>query len=160
MSNLDFTDNKGVILDQYGDPIRRGTLMTERESYERIIEGHRLAADAARHLAKRERKAAWVTVANGLDEMRLHVMKLARIEDAGFRPTTDSSGSGGLGWRNARDRFREGLRQAAGGCRQMATCHRGVLDWSRIAAKLEGWEGALLKSRPRINSATAVAGNA
>jgi hypothetical protein len=40
--------------DASGDPIRQGTLMLEKESYERVIEGLRMTSDACAHLIRHE----------------------------------------------------------------------------------------------------------
>lgn len=148
-------NNDLLLVDKNGDPLHRGTLMIEKESYERIIEGHKIAADAARHLARRESKSRdkWIRVADALDFSRRHVAKLAGLEAVQTQQVTTDGKGDGLGWRDARTRFREGLRQAAGGMRQMATCHRGVLQWSAFARRIEDMERNLLAIVPTVPAA-------
>ncbi len=61
----------------------------------------------------------------------------AGIDDAiRANPTPEMRGEP-LPFRAARDRLIEGLTQAAGGARQLATCFRIDLTWSRVASQLE-----------------------
>jgi hypothetical protein len=46
------------------------------------------------------------------------------------------------GWKWARDRFLDGISQATGDMRQLATCFRGDLNWSMAAQQLERRERA------------------
>lgn len=140
--------NKGIQLDAHGDPIRQGTLMIEKESYERVIEGLKIAADASRHLVKSESANAgqWRGLAVRLDQAR----KIC-VQHAGLglvmkeKETADVRGDP-MNWRWARDRFRYGITQATGGCKQMATCHRSDFWWSKMATSLEDLK---LKLRPK-----------
>ena len=64
--------NNLVVRGQDGDPLPTGTKMIEVESYERVIEGLKMAADACAHLAKHEplKASVWSEIAQILDKMR------------------------------------------------------------------------------------------
>jgi hypothetical protein len=134
-------DDNGVILDRYGDPALdpKATRMIEKESYERVIEGLRMASDAAMHLATREPQSAgiWTALGAKLDLVRRGFVQKAGLEDVQRQRATEKVWSNPLPWRDARDRFREGLRQAGGGCRQLAVCFRMELYYSQMANTLE-----------------------
>lgn len=140
----DDDEGPGIQLDAHGDPVRQGALMIERQSYERVIDGLRIAAEACMHLAK------WETTAEGVDNRKGLARKLdqcrrACIQRAGLddvvraSPTAEVRGVP-LAWRPARDRLLQGLVQAMGGARQLATCHRMDLMWSNVARELERLE--------------------
>jgi hypothetical protein len=133
--------NNLVELDRYGDPAAdpKAVRMIEKESYERVIEGLRMAADAAMHLARSEPQSvgSWTGLGTKLDLVRRGFVQKAGIEEASHQRATEQVWSNPLPWRNARDRFREGLRQASGGCRQLAVCFRMELYYSQMANSLE-----------------------
>jgi len=152
--------------DRHGDPLPVGTAMIERESYERIIEGLKKAADRAAHLAIREAersitaedaakaRSSWANIALRLDLVRKIAIKKAGLEDPISARQTAAVRANPLPWRQARDEFRESLRQASGGCRQLATCFRGDLTWSNVATELERMvfnlkAGAAMRQRHR-----------
>lgn len=123
-----------------GDPIPLGSRMIEKESYERIIEGTKMAADAASRLARMESEHIeyWNGWLRRLDAIRKICIQIAGFGDViKFNETRPSWGGDPGGWTSARKMFREGIKQAGGGARQMATCHRGDLVWSRVASTLE-----------------------
>lgn len=129
--------------DAHGDPVLQGTKMIERDSYDRVIFGLRIAAEAAAHLVVIEDESAnqWRLMSQNLDQARRICVQYAGL---GLvikeKPTNVLHGGRHMGWRQARDRFREGLIQASGGCRQLATCHRGDLWFSQMATSLEELE--------------------
>ena len=134
-----------IIVDANGDPERQGTLMIERQSYERLIEGLKIAADAAMHMACRAATEAEansrVRLALHLDKCRLICVEHAGVEDRiGQRQTEVVRGREPMRWREARERLLFGLNQASGGARQLATCFRIDLTWSRTAFMLETLE--------------------
>lgn len=139
--------NDLVIRDKGGDPVNLGTRMIERESYERVIEGLKLAADAAQHLAGLEPEAAnlWRRVGSNLDQCRR-----ISVQHAGLglviqeNETRQKRGGDLMNYKPARARFREGLQQASGGMRQLATCFRNDIGWSRLAQQIEEMERAML----------------
>lgn len=140
---LDAEDpNKGIQVDSNGDPVRQGTLMLEKESYERIIEGLKISSDAAAHLVKQEPEAApqWRLMARNLDAARKICVQHAGIGLTMKEKDTSAVRGEAMAWKMARDRFREGLIQAAGGCRQLATCFRADFWWSGMATNLENIE--------------------
>jgi hypothetical protein len=131
-----------------GDPLPdpRTTAMLERESYERVVEGLKLASDAAVHLARQEpeNQAVWHALARKLDLVRRGAVQVAGIEsELKVRQTEEVRGNV-LPWRSARDRFRDGVKQAAGGMRQLATCFRLELQWLRMARDLEAMQAKML----------------
>lgn len=139
---VDADPNKGIELDRHGDPVRQGTLMIERESYERVIEGLKIAADASMHLVKQEPEAGnhWRAMAQRLDIVRRIAVQHAGLGEVMRERQTESVRGDPMKWRKARDRLREGLIQCAGGMRQLATCHRGDFWWSRMATTVEEME--------------------
>jgi hypothetical protein len=143
--------NDLVQRNESGDPklSPEATRMIERESYERLIEGLRMSADAAQHMAARESesKGAWRALSHKLDQCR----RIA-VQEAGLglvlreQETKAKDGGNVMPFKDARMRFREGLQQAAGGARQLAVCFRMDVKWSRIAMQIEQMEDSLNKS--------------
>ncbi len=135
---------KGIEVDAHGDPLPQGTRMIEYESYERVIEGLKIAADACMHLAKRENTPEGVEnrrrLAELLDQCRRICIQHAGIDDVTRSQATQEVRGEPLRFREARDRLLEGLKQASGGARQLATCFRIDLTWSRTAFQLETLE--------------------
>ena len=131
--------------DVNGDPVRQGSLMNERQSYERIIEGLKIAADAAAHLRAIEDESAqqWTLMSQRLDQARRICVQYAGLGLVIKEKQTAAVHGRHMGWRQARERFRDGLVQAAGGCRQIATCHRGDLWFSQMATSLETLEAKI-----------------
>ena len=125
-----------------GDPLpdrTRLTKMIEIESFERVIEGLKMSADACMHLAKLEPQdcETWKAIGLLLDKVRMQALQLGGIKIAfGAIETTDVRGAP-YGWRQARNRFLDGLRQATGGMRQLATCFRADFQWALMAQELE-----------------------
>lgn len=139
----DAADTKGIEVDRHGDPVAQGTRMIERDSYERVIEGLKMAADACVHLKEREpeRLDQWEGWRSRLDLVRRACIKIAGLEDTIRAQETAAQLRGkAQGWMDMRKRLREGLKQAAGGARQLATCFRMDFQWSRIATELENME--------------------
>lgn len=135
----DEDDTKGIEVDRHGDPLPQGTRMIERESYERVIEGLKIAADACMHLVAQFPHEAdnWRAWGRNLDQCRRICIQQAGIEDTiTARETTQMRGDP-MRYRAARDRLLEGLTQAAGGCRQLGTCFRMNYFWARCATELE-----------------------
>lgn len=145
--------NDLIVRDSSGDPSRdpRMIAMTERESYERIIEGLKLASDAAAHLARREPEnhAVWRLLALKLDQMRRIAVGLAGIDLPMRQKETEEVRGEAQQWRPARDRFRQGIRQAAGGMRQLATCFRLDLRWANMARTLEYMQSKMTAAAKR-----------
>jgi len=151
--------NDLVVRGNDGDPLPAGTRMLERESYERVVEGLKIASDACLHLARQEDHNAhvwsiagvgakkdaatrdaetWRAICRLIDSVRYQAVALARIDHPGaLNPTPALEGSKSMTWRQARDRFLNGIAQATGGMRQIATCFRADLQWSMLAQELE-----------------------
>lgn len=134
-------DPNGIPRGRDGDPLPdpRGTRMIERESYERVIEGLKMAADACMHLAKQQPQEGqtWKDIGAILDRLRLEAWKLAGLELSMQVNATAGARGNPYAWKRARQRFLDGLRQATGGMRQLATCFRGDYRWSFMAQELE-----------------------
>src|SRR5882757_5014716 len=115
--------------------------MLEVESYERVIEGLKLAADRCAHLAVhyyRSKSAEGVNLYSGigrrLDQVRLLAIEVAGLKDRITEHETSELRAEPIHFMRARRELRDGLKQASGGMRQLATCHRGDLRWSAMAA--------------------------
>lgn len=155
-------DNALVVRGADGDPLPHpgGTRMIEKESYERVIEGLKMAADACMHLRRHEPNhgQTWTDIGLLLDKMRRDASALAGLELTMKQNETPEARGLPYGWRQARARFLEGIRQATGGMRQLATCFRGDLHWSVLAQQLERSERSfrdLLLGRRQILAPTA-----
>ena len=122
-----------------GDPLPHpgGTRMIERESYERVVEGLKIASDAAMHMVRHEPEGPWRALAGKLDQVRRMAVERAGLDLVMKQKETAIVTTSDMGWRQCRDRFREGLRQTSGGCRQLATCFRGDIYWSRMARETD-----------------------
>lgn len=138
-----FTDNPNdplpagkVLLDANGDPIGEGVRMREAESYERLIEGLKIMADAAAHLTRTETEHTkeWAFSMVVCDRLRKMAMEHAKVDSTGFKMTTLPDLP--MAWANARSRFREGCNQAEGGARQMATCFRMDTSFSVLSQQI------------------------
>lgn len=151
------TSNDLVIRGADGDPVPLGTRMLEKESYERVVEGLKIMADSAAHLAAAEPQAreTWNGLCSRLDIARRIVVQRAGLTDVIKERQTNAVMRNPLPWVVARNRFREGGRQAAGGLRQLATCHRGDFAFSQMAMQIEDMvrklsEGAKKKLKSRL----------
>ena len=138
---------KGIELDKHGDPVLQGTKMIERESYERVVEGLKMAADACAHIAFTckshglvEEGVLWARRAMAIDKVRVAAVKCAGIEDNIRSHLTDEVRRGAMPFAVSRRRLNEGLMQAGGGMRQLATCFRMDGRWSAMATMTENME--------------------
>lgn len=125
--------------DSNGELIRQGSLMNERQSYERVIEGLRMISDACAHLIRHEplQTEHWRGFMTRFDKARLICVQQAGLGLSMKEKETPELRGEPLPWKQCRQRFLDGVEQAAGGCRQLATCHRGDLWWSTMAATLD-----------------------
>lgn len=125
--------------DANGDPILQGTRMLEKESYERVIEGLKMISDACSHLIRHEplRVEYWRGHMTRFDQARRICVQYAGLGLTMREKETQDLRGEPLPWRQCRQRFLDGIEQAAGGCRQLATCHRGDLWWSQMASTLD-----------------------
>ena len=125
--------------DASGDPVRQGSLMDERMSYERVIEGLKMTSDACAHLIRHEPLKAdyWRGFMTRMDQARRICVQYAGLGLAMKENETQELRGDPLPWRQCRQRFLDGVEQAAGGCRQLATCHRGDLWWTKMADTLD-----------------------
>lgn len=130
-----------VQTDINGDPLpdERAIKMLERESYERMVDGLKIAAEAASHLARMDvrSRAGWERRRFLLDNVRKKAVAKAGVERAlNFKETAPVEGEP-MSWRAARARWKEGLKQASGAMRQMAVCWRQETIYSLIANQLD-----------------------
>jgi hypothetical protein len=125
--------------DANGDPVRQGSLMDERQSYERVIEGLKMISDACAHLIRHEPLKAeyWRGFMTRMDQARRICVQYAGLGLAMQQNETAELRGDPLPWKQCRQRFLDGVTQAAGGCRQLATCHRGDLWWTKMADTLD-----------------------
>ncbi len=138
--------------DANGDPIRQGSLMDERQSYERVIDGLKMVSDACAHLIRHEPLKAeyWRGFMTRMDQARRICVQYAGLGLAMREKETSGDLRGDpLPWRQCRQRFLDGVVQASGGCRQLATCHRGDLWWTRMADTLDDMARKLQAARAR-----------
>ena len=142
-----------IEVDANGDPVRQGTLMLEKESYERVIEGLRMVSDACAHLIKHEPENAehWRGHLTRFDKARRICVQYAGLGLTMQENETGEARGEPMPWRKCRDRFLDGVVQAAGGCRQLATCHRGDLWWTRMAETLDALAMKLRAHRRAAN---------
>jgi hypothetical protein len=135
------SDPNAVVLGSDGDPLPHptGTRMIEKESYERVIEGLKMSADACMHLAKQEPEhgETWKSIGQLLDQIRLQATSLAGLGLTMRQLETEGARGNPYAWKHARKRFLDGLKQATGGMRQLSTCFRGDFRWSIMAQQLE-----------------------
>lgn len=139
-------DPNAVLLGADGDPLSHptGTRMIEKESYERVIEGLKMSADACMHLAKQEPETGttWKDIGALLDRIRLEAAKLGGVDLVMKQLETQGARGNPYAWKHARKRFLDGIRQATGGMRQLAVCFRGDIRWSMMAQELERREAS------------------
>lgn len=115
---------------------KRGTVMRELESWERVIDGLKMAADGARHMARYVFPDKWNTLASYLDSI-----KKAVIRDGGFDRPADATvsvqqfGGDGMPMVMACSRVFNGLKMAAAGADQIANCQRLDMRWVLYASK-------------------------
>lgn len=135
--------------DANGDPIRQGSLMDERQSYERVIQGLRIASDACAHLIHHEplNVSYWRGFMTRFDKARLICVQYAGLGLSMQEKETGEVRGDPMPWKECRHRFLDGIQQAAGGCRQLATCHRGDLWWSKMASDLDDLSRKILALR-------------
>jgi hypothetical protein len=134
--------NDLVVRGTDGDPLpdrSRFTSMVEIESYERVIEGLKMSADACMHLAKQEPQhgETWKSIGQTLDKLRVQACHLAGLTLAMQQKETQGTRGNPYTWRKARDRFLNGLQQSIGGMRQLATCFRADFQWAVMAQELD-----------------------
>lgn len=137
--NAELPPENPIILDANGDPLRQGSLMNEKQSYERIVDGLQVMAEASAHMAQRDknRRQKLLEITIRLDVVRVTAVRKAGISEPMKQRDTVLTPNPPMAWKEARKRFRDGSKQAAGGFRQLATCHRGELLWSRMAVEVE-----------------------
>ena len=123
-----------------GDPIAdpKAVRMIEVESIERVVEGLKIAADACAQLSVVDggNRPYWNRLKLKLDTLRkaaVQVGGLGLTVNETNTLTRDTTAS----YFTQRTRLYEGLKQAAGGMRQLATCFRADFVWSRMATTIE-----------------------
>lgn len=117
---------------------RRGVSMNERQSYERVVDGLKQAADGARHLSPWREDEEWDRLATLMDALRLSFVTIAKMDRPGDASLSlPKAGGLILGPKDSYERVYAGLGMASAGARQMAVCHRGDVRYSRLASGLE-----------------------
>lgn len=129
-----------------------GIQMAEVESLERVIEGLKIAADGARHCAAFRNKDGWEKIADNLDRMRGVAVTLSGTGNVNAASTRLSIITLALPIEQAFRRYVEGLRQAMGGAKQMATYHRMSMEWLSVVHGIESiLEGGKALMRVQMN---------
>lgn len=108
----------------------RGTVMVEKESWERVIEGLKLASDGCRNMARFANPESWNKFADFTDQVRRAMIQLAgfdRPQDG--TPSLQLFGGEGISRTEALSRIRTGFDGAASGSRQIAQAQRMDLRW-------------------------------
>lgn len=125
----------------------RNSEMTEAESYQRVTEGLKMAADGAKQLAVVAQDLRWQRVAWALECIRKAIVDRAEMGDiAQISPDLPTIAT--LSVTAAFMRHIEGLKQASGGLRQMGVSHRQNtmwLDWARQVEDMREKAGILMK---------------
>ncbi len=130
-----------------------GTSMDERQSLERVVEGMKVAADGARHLAFHYEDDRFDYVAENLDKIRAWSMELGgNATPSAVRPT-EVVRSSPMPPAQALSRLLEGLKQAEGAAFQMATGHRADAAWTKVAGFLRDWQDKARVIARRRNAA-------
>lgn len=116
----------------------RGTVQSERQSYEWMIEGFRKASDGARNLAwQRPRyRNEWNKFAESIDKLRKWaVVKsgFGRLEDG--KDSRELFSETDMSATEAMARLRTGLSEAAAGADHIAMSHRIVDEWKKYEWK-------------------------
>lgn len=134
--------NDLVVHDKNGDPVADplAVRMIEKESYERVVEGLRMAADGCAHIAFQLQEPKWGMLAIQIDKVRVAAVQIAGIEDGLRFRGTDAVRRNPMPFGDAYKRLLDGLKQAGGGMRQLATCFRLDMRWSAMAATIENME--------------------
>ena len=153
----DEAQNNLVQRDEQGNVVQdeSAVQMLERDSYERVVEGLAIAADRAKHCARGEpsRFSMWMALADKLDKVRKAAVELAGLSEKPVQQSGDVRGEA-IDWLTARKQFNEGLKQAAGGARQIAIVHRGDAFWLTIARQIDQLADSTKRSpilRPRFS---------
>lgn len=133
IAGIDTEETAPVVVD------KRGVLMRERESYERVIEGLKMASDGAHHLHQSRQDGNWHQMTQIFDKLRAAIARLGGLstEAVDSNPTTELWSAKTMGIHASYDRVYRGLDMAQKGARQVASCHRGDLKWSMYAMAIE-----------------------
>jgi len=114
-----------------------GSLMSELQSYERIIEGLRMASDAAKHIAVIKEDQRWTRIAHALCVVQKAIADRARMNRPQDSEINLDLPAETMPVTAAFIRHIDGLAQAIGGLRQMATYHRMQEFWLKWVKQLE-----------------------
>ena len=116
----------------------RGIRMLEVDSYDRVIDGLKQAAEGARNAACHRHGDAWNRVADTFYKLRIMMSRLGAMN----RPSDTVLskvifGAPKMQLVASYMRIHEGLKGAAAGARQLASCHRGDLRWTLCARQMD-----------------------
>jgi hypothetical protein len=116
----------------------RGAVMFEYESYERVVEGLKAAADGARNMARFRDPDLWNAIAQLFDGLRKAIVQLAGLDrGADTKETSAQWGGSGISRTEAMSRLNKGLKSAAAGANQIAQVQRMDLRWLRYANQID-----------------------
>lgn len=116
----------------------RGSIMKEGESYERVVEGLKVASDGARNLARWADPDLWNAMAQYFDSLRKAVVQLACLDrGADARESEQQWGGNGISRTEAMTRLTKGLKDAAAGANQIAQVQRMDVRWLMYANRFD-----------------------
>lgn len=116
----------------------RGSVMFEYESYERVVEGLKLASDGMRNMARFRDADLWNALAEFHDSLRKAIVQLAGLDrGADAKETITQWGGGGISRTEAMTRITKGLKDAAAGANQIAQVQRKDPRWLRYANQFD-----------------------
>ncbi|HEX4043259.1 MAG TPA: hypothetical protein VHY10_16295 [Xanthobacteraceae bacterium] len=128
----DFTPQENIEADH------RGSIMFEYESYERVVEGLKLASDGARNMARFNEPDLWNPLAQFFDSLRKAIVQLAGLDrGADTRESSQQWGGTGVTRSDAMSRISNGLKGAASAANQIAQVQRKDPRWLRYAIQID-----------------------
>ena len=115
-----------------------GIRMLEVDSYERLIDGMKVASEGARNLVHHMQDPRFDTMADKFDEVRAGVVMLAgRARPGDSDPIPRRVSQPKLTRIESFNLIYQGLSDAARCARQFATGHHGSLRWTLVARNLD-----------------------
>jgi hypothetical protein len=116
----------------------RGSIMREGESYERVVEGLKLASDGARNMARFREPDLWNPLAQYFDVLRRAIVQLAGLDrGTDARESQAAWGGSDVTVTEAMTRVTKGLKDAVAGANQIAQTQRMDVRWLMYANRFE-----------------------
>lgn len=115
-----------------------GVRMGEIDSYERLVDGLKVASEGARNLVAHVNDPRFDSMADRFDNIRVKVVELAGRARPGDRdPIPKRVTKAKITRIESFNMIYKGLTDSARCARQFATGHRGDLNWTIVARQLE-----------------------